>query len=166
MRSTAQRARDVKAKFLMCVRLTSPSSSNSKTCEFNVTIIVSLIPHQVHRNSQGRRSCPKRVGECREMTLRERNRLSFAARASSRISYIPVRYPNPSPSGPKRMSFPGTDWLIPLNGLRTEWGHLFGPSYSGYMSTPLCRLWTTLLQLISSPVSMSSVHPAFGARRG
>lgn len=34
------------------------------------------------------------------------------------------------------------------------------------MSTPLCRLWTILLPLISSPVSMSSVHSAFGASRG
>jgi hypothetical protein len=42
----------------------------------------------------------------------------------------------------------------------------FGPSYSGHMSTPLRRLWTILLPLISSPVSMSSVHSAFGASRG
>ena len=81
-RFTAQRAGDMKVKFLVSYT-DCPSLSNSKVCDFNGNNSRGLDFTETPKEADP----AKRVGECREMALRERNRLSFPANASTDLLY-------------------------------------------------------------------------------
>ena len=111
-----------------------PSLSNSKTCDFNGNDYCELDSTSGSLKLPRKQILPKRVGECREMTLRERNRLSSQPRHP--LGSPVFRYAS---SAHRHLDQDVCPSQVPI-GYTTEWAEnrpslQFGNSYSGHVDS-------------------------------